>query len=451
MWQYVHGSSRFLLLCPNWLFGCLMRYRKKSAGKLAETAYRKMIQLHAKWKKIWKHTGTDYEKYVNCIVPQSRVAAKLIYGNPDHTPDPWLTIVIPTYKRADLLEDALNSVLRQEDISHPWDIVVVDNEAVAAGESNETERLIRRLNHPKILYYRNQKNIGISGNYNRGIELARGRWVSLLHSDDILVKGYLKRMSVLIDLYSRKPGKKPGYISASYQSFYSDHLKNDRKWKTELKCRDEMFYEQQKKRAAVLIRVKRSEFILTGATGISLPSNGTVMNRKAVLEYGGFNDDLGICADMVLPLRMMKKYAVYRTDDVMGHYRVGTRHESSADNNAFKVEENYNDIREYYYRKVFGGKIMGLLFGQQHFFMVDRILGGAYWRDAALHSLYQYEKQDIRDHFMMGRFGVINQFYRIQRKISILKGKILTKFITKSEKGRMCRKNERKEEKNEIM
>ncbi len=432
MWKYVHGSGRLLLLCPDWLCGFLMKCRKKTAGRLVEIVFRKMTYLHAKRKKIWNHTGTDYEKYVNCIVPQSRVAAKLICGNPDDIPDPWITIVIPTYKRADLLEDAINSVLRQEDIRHSWDIVVVDNEAVPEGESNDTERLIRRLHHPKILYYRNQKNIGISGNYNRGIELARGRWVSLLHSDDILVKGYLKRMCSQIELYSRKPGKKLGYISASYLSFYSDHLKNDRKWNIELKCRDEMLYQQQKKRSAALIRVKRSEFMLTGATGISLPSNGTVMNRKAVLEFGGFNDDLGICADMVLPLRMMKKYAVYRTDDVMGHYRVGMRHESSADNNAFKVEENYNDIREYYYRKVFGGKIMGLLFGQQHFFMVDRILGDAYWQDAAMHSLYPYEKQEIRDRFMLGRFGVINQFYRIQRKISILKGTILTKLIGKN-------------------
>lgn len=64
--------------------------------------------------------------------------------------------------------------------------------------------------------------------------------------------------------------------------------------------------------------------------------------------------------------------------------------------------------------------------------MVDRILGDAYWQDAAMHSLYPYEKQEIRDRFMLGRFGVINQFYRIQRKISILKGTILTKLIGKN-------------------
>ena len=171
------------------------------------------------------------------------------------------------------------------------------------------------------------------------------------------------------------------------------------------------------------------------------------MYRQAILEYGGFNDDLGICADMVLPLRLMKKYAVYRTDDIMGHYRVGQRNESSADNNAFKVEENYNTIREYYYRKVFGGKAMGLLFGQQHFFMVDRILGGAYWQDASMHALYPYKKQKIRDHMMFGRYGIVNQFYGMQRRISIIKGKIMTTLLERPKQPE--RKEGRKN--NEIM
>ena len=410
----------------------LLFYKDKAIGKFAKFSVRKVKNISKNIKKSFgKYNGINFEANVNCIVPKDEVPSRLVFGNLNHIQEPWITIVIPVYKRADLLEDTINSILQQEDIKHPWEIVVVDNEELEYGVVNEIERLIRKINNPRILYYRNEKNIGVAGNYNRGIELARGKWVSMVHSDDLLVKGYLSRIERILELYTKRIGKNIGYISSSYLSFYSENIKEDNYWKNELKIRDEEIYEKQEKRIPVLIRVRRIEFMITGAVGVSLPSNGTVMNRAAILEMGGFNDDLGICADMVLPLRLMKKYAVYRTDEVMGHYRVGKRNISASDDNAYKVEKNYYDIREFYYRKNFFYRFIGFIFRQQHFFTVDKILGGAYWRDERIQMFYEYQKQPIRNMIMFGKFGLVNSFYKMEKSIATVKALVRAKISRK--------------------
>lgn len=420
--RYINRKYHFLFKIPSCICRIMIREQNSKFGR-----FMNKIMKGINRKK--KDFPTDFAKYVNCVVPQEEIASQLIYGDLNYISAPWLTIVIPTYKRADLLEEAIYSILYQDEIEHPWDIVIVDNEEVADGEENETEKIIKKINDPRILYYRNKKNLGVAGNYNRGIELARGKWISLLHSDDLLVQGYLLRISKILDVYSKKIGKEIGYISSGYESFFSECLSADKQWSTEIKRRNFNISEKQKGRSAVLIRVRRAEFMITGAVGVSLPSNGTIMNRKAILDSGGFNDDLGICADMVLPLKLMKKYAVYRTDEVMGHYRVGRSNISASSDNSYKVEKNYYDIREYYYRQSFFGRIMGFLFRQQHFFVIDNIIGKPYFSDETLHTIYQYKKQPLRDKIIFGYFGVINQFYWIQRKMSIIKGTIMTKLF----------------------
>lgn len=56
----------------------------------------------------------NYDKYVNCFEKTQNVKSTLLYGDVDSIKNPLLTVVIPTYKRADLLEEAINSILEQD-------------------------------------------------------------------------------------------------------------------------------------------------------------------------------------------------------------------------------------------------------------------------------------------------------------------------------------------------
>jgi glycosyltransferase involved in cell wall biosynthesis len=113
----------------------------------------------------------------------------------DINPEPILSIAIPTYKRFELLKETLASVFSLE-FSISVEILVVDNDpeqpelALAAMEEFRGE---------KFSYYKNQDNLGMFGNWNQCICLARGKYITLLHDDDILLPEFSMQMNNLLN------------------------------------------------------------------------------------------------------------------------------------------------------------------------------------------------------------------------------------------------------------
>ena len=182
-----------------------------------------MKRLHINY----NETSNHFEKIKN-------VRTDLIYGDPGYIKTPWFSYIIPVFKRPDLLRQTLKSVLDQEAVDFFWDIVIVDNETEP---NNPTEKLIREIDDKRILYYRNQENIGPGGNYNRCIETARGKWVAMLHGDDLIMKDHLQLMGEYIRKYQRGV-RELAYISPRYTDFSKvSDLKLDRKtWKKDEIC-----------------------------------------------------------------------------------------------------------------------------------------------------------------------------------------------------------------------
>ncbi len=88
---------------------------------------------------------------------------------------PSISVVIPTYNRADYLVKAISSVMNQS--RSVDEIIVVDD-----GSTDHT-RLMLEKNYPKIEYYY-QENRGVSAARNMGIAKARSDWLAFLDSDD---------------------------------------------------------------------------------------------------------------------------------------------------------------------------------------------------------------------------------------------------------------------------
>ena len=107
--------------------------------------------------------------------------------------DPFLSIIIPTYKRTELLKGCLGSILQQKTKIN-YEIIVVDD------NPNETEnqKMILNLEKSKIFYYKNIKNLGIYDNMNMGVILSKGKWISFLHDDDLLKENFLEEISIIL-------------------------------------------------------------------------------------------------------------------------------------------------------------------------------------------------------------------------------------------------------------
>ena len=103
---------------------------------------------------------------------------------------PTVSIVLPTYNRADVIGRALDSVHRQT--FDDWELIVVDD-----GSTDGTAMLFQDSD-PRIRYVR-QENRGVYAARNHGLSLARGRYLTFLDSDDEWLPHYLALTTAFLD------------------------------------------------------------------------------------------------------------------------------------------------------------------------------------------------------------------------------------------------------------
>lgn len=95
-----------------------------------------------------------------------------------------VSVIIPTYKRSEYLQRAIESVLKQ--IYLNIEIVVVDDNIPGSDFRLKTERTMEKYsNNPQIIYLKNDKNLGGALARNEGIFKATGDYITFLDDDDI--------------------------------------------------------------------------------------------------------------------------------------------------------------------------------------------------------------------------------------------------------------------------
>ncbi len=91
-----------------------------------------------------------------------------------------ITIIITTYKRSNLIENAIKSIINQT--YKNIEIIVVDDNADNVDERRKTESIVKKYNN--IIYIKNKKNLGGALARNEGIKRAKGKFIAFLDDDD---------------------------------------------------------------------------------------------------------------------------------------------------------------------------------------------------------------------------------------------------------------------------
>lgn len=108
-----------------------------------------------------------------------------------------LSICIPTYNRADRLEDCLNSIVIASDIlcqsslgSCSFEVCVSDN-----CSTDRTREVVEKYKSVlPIKYHRHRSNVGIPRNFLKVVDLAQGKFCWLLGDDDLITVRSLFRL-----------------------------------------------------------------------------------------------------------------------------------------------------------------------------------------------------------------------------------------------------------------
>lgn len=94
-----------------------------------------------------------------------------------------VSVIIPTYKRSvSYVSRAIESVLSQ---TYPnVEVIVIDDSTDEYEGRKEVKKYIDGLKKSNLIYCQNEKNLGGSLSRNRGIELAKGEYITFLDDDD---------------------------------------------------------------------------------------------------------------------------------------------------------------------------------------------------------------------------------------------------------------------------
>ena len=286
----------------------------------------------------------------DCFQKNSDVGSDLLIGDLSR-PIPKISIIIPTYKRLDSLKRTLLCAVQQDLDNSEYEIVIVDNDPELY---NETYRYLSKCRIENLFYYKNRKNLGAYGNMNRCMELCRTEWISMVHDDDAVFKNSLrwalnsiefvndKNLGMVIprqlqmfstDDINRRIAEPGSYHKMNWMKLRFYH--GSFMFKVLLQMRDKV------KRRYWKIS-KRDCYVIPFL--YPAPSYGTLINRKAMLDIGGYgegypNDD-GLCS-----IRMSEKYSVYLCGEAWGLYSMST-----ADYNKPKSAVQFVECTEQYRR-----------------------------------------------------------------------------------------------------
>ena len=91
--------------------------------------------------------------------------------------DILMSVIIPAYNCAPYIAQSIDSALMQK---VPMEIIVIND---CSTDDTEAE-ILKYASNPTVRYIKNETNLGASGSRNLGVQMAKGKYVAFLDSDD---------------------------------------------------------------------------------------------------------------------------------------------------------------------------------------------------------------------------------------------------------------------------
>ena len=100
---------------------------------------------------------------------------------------PLVSVIMPAYNSAEFIAESINSVLNQQ--HQNWELLIVND----CSTDQTVEAIKPFLTDARVFLINNEINLGGAGSRNKAIELAKGRFVAFLDSDDLWTPDKLAR------------------------------------------------------------------------------------------------------------------------------------------------------------------------------------------------------------------------------------------------------------------
>jgi glycosyltransferase involved in cell wall biosynthesis len=197
---------------------------------------------------------------------------------------PFVSVIIPTYNRACLLERAVNSVLKQT--CRDFELIIVDD----ASRDNTGDLKFLKDHIDKLSYFCFPLHRGVSAARNFGVKKSCGEWTAFLDSDDEWLPGKLEKQLAW-------HAGHPGYRISQTQEIWVRKGVRVNPPKTHKKIHGFQFRENLER--------------------CMITPSSVMIEKKLLDETGGFNEDFPGCEDYDLWLRITSAYPVGLVDEFL--------------------------------------------------------------------------------------------------------------------------------------
>lgn len=226
--------------------------------------------------------------------------------------EPLVSFVMPNYNEGSFIRDALDSILQQT--YKNFECIIVDD-----GSSDNSPGIIKEYaaRDPRIKFFQNEKNMRICRTLNRGISLAKGKYIARMDSDDVCMPN---RLEVQVAFMEDPKNAHVGVVGS--HCFVIDENGDTVGKKTfpidDKDIRGQIWYQNPLQHSTTLIR------------------------KQAINECGNYDDSFVYAEDLELWVKIGQKYELRNIEEKLMKYRIHGandifKHQKTMIKNALRV------------------------------------------------------------------------------------------------------------------
>ena len=216
---------------------------------------------------------------------------------------PFFSVVIPLFNKEKFIKATLQSVINQS--YKNFEILIIND-----GSTDKSLNLTNEFDDKRVKII-NQKNRGLSASRNKGVELAKAKYIAFLDADDLWNKDYLSIKYQLINKNSEY-----AFFGSPSKPFFN---------KNSPQLKSNSF---NLEKAKVISNYFKYRTNLFGYSSI-------VIKKSIFKEIGGFDTSYNYGEEEDFNIRCFRKYDLVYYDEFQSHYRKGIRNQLTNPNKNF--------------------------------------------------------------------------------------------------------------------
>lgn len=198
-----------------------------------------------------------------------------------------VSVLMPAYNAEKYIAQAIDSVLGQT--FDDFEFIIIND-----CSTDCTEEIILSYNDPRIVYVRNEENLGVAATLNKGLAIAKGEYIARMDADDISLPErfakqvtYLEANEDIVVLGTNVESfNELGTISTGWSATEPEQMKVD----------------------------------LLFSCGLAHPS--VMMRTEVIRELGGYDEAFNGLEDYELWCRVLEKHKITTLPDILLRYRI---------------------------------------------------------------------------------------------------------------------------------